>query len=167
MEETFPGVSVYISCKDDYLYLLQNESKALGQTDLKENKNQFAYIRELACDMQSHPVEEFMNESSIKIEPICNSKITSKKTCVILTNSILPVRSLTGEQIQKTIAYARSKGCEPRLNEDFQSFDWVIGVENENLYLAASQGKNITLIPTGFGENLFKRMFPQGEILNL
>ena len=167
MEQKFPGVVVYICCKDDYFYLVEEQPRVLRQSELKDKKNQFAYVREITCDMQSNPIEQFMSESDIDVPIIAKNQNTSKKNCVILTNGTLPVKSLSGEQIQKIINYSKSKGCEPQLNQNYKDFDWIIGVENENLYLAASEGKNVTLIPTGFGENLFKRMFPDAEILKL
>lgn len=166
MEQTFPGVKVFIACRDDCLYLLQNEPRIITKTQLKDSKNMFGYIRELLCDMQSHPVEEFMKESDIPCGPICKPLKTNGNV-VVLTNGIIPVKPLNGNQIKEIIEYVRSQGKEPILNGDINDASWVLGVECENLYLAAAAGKRVTLIPTGFGENLFKNMFPESEIQRL
>jgi hypothetical protein len=117
--------------------------------------------------MQSHPIEEFMNESSIPCGPIRNDREFSTHSPVLLTNGISPVRSLDGKQIQAAIRHIRNVGGEPGINSPWESAGWVIGVENEQLYEAAAAGKHVTLIPTGFGENLFKKMFPGAQILVL
>lgn len=166
MEKTFPGIKVFLACKEDSIYLLEGEERIISKEQLNENKNMFAYIRELLCDMQSHPVESFMDESSIPCGPITinESKIGN---CVLLTNGIFPVKSLNSNQIKQAIKYIESKGCSVSLNSSTDNAEWIVGVENEYLYQSAANGKKITLIPTGFGENLFKRMFPNTEILHL
>lgn len=166
MEKTFPGVKVYLACRDDCMYLLAGEDRILSKTELKEHKHLFGYIRELLCDMQSHPVESFMNESDIPCGPICE-EIDADGDCVLLTNGVIPVRPLNGEQIKKAINHIRKNGCEPQINGDINRAGWVVGVECEQLYLAAAVGKRVSLIPTGFGEKLFKKMFPKSEILIL
>jgi hypothetical protein len=167
MESTFPGIKVYLACREDAAYLFKGEERIFTSEELKTNKHLLAYIRELTCDMQSHPVEEFMNESAIPCGPIRKEALSSPRCPVLLTNGISPVRSLNGKQIQEAIRYIRRIGGEPSINSPWESADWVIGVENEQLYEAAAAGKYVTLIPTGFGENLFNKMFPAGQILTL
>lgn len=167
MENTFPGVKVYLACREDSIYLLKNEERIITREELKESKNLFGYVRELLCDMQSNPVEEFMNESGITYGPLREQQISENRNCVLLTNGIQPVSSLTGNQIKAAIEYIRSTGVEPVLNEKENHYGWYVGVECEQLYEAAAEGKQITLIPTGFGENMFKKMFPGIKILNL
>lgn len=108
-----------------------------------------------------------MNESSINFDPIKVSTISNPVSCVLLTNGILPVKSLNANQIQNAINFIKSKKIEPLINTDIEHADWIVGVENENLVLAGEIGKKISLITTGFGENLFKKMFPSCEILHL
>lgn len=173
MEATFPGVKVYIACKDDFLYLLKGEARILGQSELKNNKNSFAYIRELTCDMRSHPVENFMKESDIPCGPVIESRHDKEHPTPVLIYSegLSPTKSLTPVQLEKVIQYAESKGGSlAKVNPENIGLNWarwVIGVENEKLFRAAALGMRVTLIPTGFGENLFKNMFPWAEILNV
>ena len=78
MEQKFPGVVVYICCKDDYFYLVEEQPRVLRQSELKDKKNQFAYVREITCDMQSNPIEQFMSESDIDVPIIAKNQNTSK-----------------------------------------------------------------------------------------
>jgi len=165
MEKTFPGVKVFLSARDEYMYLLKNQERIISKTQLKENRQNFSYIRELFTDMTNHPIEAFMNESDIPCGPIFSEKSSNEsQNCVLLTTCNPPVRELTGLQISNIIKFIKNCGCNPAINEKINNFDWVVSVENEFLYEAASSGKRTTLIPTGFGENLFRRMFPQAEI---
>lgn len=170
MESTFPGVQVYLACREDSAYLLKGEDRIITKEELKENKHLFGYIRELSCDMQSHPIEEFMNESAIPCGPIRAKQLPWEGGCTLLTNGVAPVRSLSGNQIKFVIEHIKKccGGTEPELNASPDAgHGWVVGVENESFYQAAVEGRRVTLIPTGFGENLFKKMFPGGQILTL
>lgn len=167
MESTFPGVKVYLSCREDSVYLFKGEERIITREELKESKHLFGYVRELLCDMQSNPVEEFMNESEIPIMPIHANQPLNNKKCVLLTNGIAPVRSLDGNQIKLAISHIQNKGYQLEINGKIDDAGWVVGVENEQFYLAATTGRAVTLIPTGFGENLFKKLFPSGQILKL
>lgn len=164
MESKFPGVKVFISCKDEFTYLFSNEPRIITKTELKDNRKQFGYIRELVCDMKSHPIEDFMNESEIPCGPVEVVNKPDSNKCVILTNGVLPTKTLTAEQIKKAIKYAENKGFIPEINTSIDGAKYVIGVENEQLYEAAVKGSQVCLISTGLGENLFKKMFPDNEI---
>ena len=167
MESTFPGIQVYLSCRDEHMYLLKGEEKIISRTDLKESKNKFAYIREIYCDLIKHPVESFMLESDIPIKTEYKLQIKEPASCVLLTNCTPPVKTLTGNQIKQIIEIMQSKNLVPAINKPVSDFDLVIGVESEELYEAGALGKQLILIPTGFGENLFKSMFPWAEILKM
>lgn len=167
MEKTFPGVKVFLACRDEHLYLLEGEERIISKSELSEKKHCFGYVRELLCDMESHPVEEFMKESDIPYEKIQTQKTKATGKCALLTNGITPVACLTAKQIQLAIDYIQKKGCEYEINGSIDSANWVMGVENEDLYLAAAQGKYTVLIPTGYGENVFLKMFTNVEIAKL
>ena len=154
MEKTFPGIKVYLSCKNNYMYLLKDEQRIIQFEELDKNRNLFGYIRTIKNENNTHPIENFMLESDIEVLPIKTNTNTSNKKCVILSNGIEPVRSLTGDQIKKLYEKLESKGFDVFLNVDFSDAGLVVGVENENLYLAAESGISTNLIATGFGENL-------------
>jgi hypothetical protein len=84
-----------------------------------------------------------------------------------LTQSNQPTKQLTSYQLQKITEHVEKFHIDIQINKPPESFDWIIGVENELLYDQAAKGKKVTLIPTGVGENLFKNMFPDAEILKI
>lgn len=167
MEKQLPGIKVFIACRNDSTYLLRGEERILSKEELQDRKTEFAYIRELTCDMESHPIENFMKESNLPCGPIATPVVDLVRHCVLLTNGILPTKTLSAAQIQKAIQHIQSKGYEPEINGSIDGAGWVVGVENEYLFQAAAAGKKTTLIPTGFGTELFKSMFPTGELLPL
>ena len=167
MEKTFPGIMVYLSCRDEHMYLLKNEERIISRNSLKENKNNFAYIREIYCNLIQHPIESFMNESDIKINTNLNKIVGIPSSCVLLTTCVPPVKPLTSTQINKIIDYLSKKGLKPAINQPIDEFDLVVGVECDQLYEAGAKNKDLILIPTGFGENLFKSMFPWAQIIKI
>lgn len=164
MEKEFPGVKIYLSCREDHVYLLQNEDRIITKNELKDNNHLFGYVRELLCNMISHPIEEFMNESKIPYGPIKIKNNLINDKCVLLTKGIVPIKSLTTSQIDQII---KKIGHKPEINGSIHDAGWIISVENEHLYESAIAGKRVTLISTGFGDNLFKNMFPKSEIWTL
>lgn len=170
MERTFPGVQVYLACKDELLNtLLKNEERTLGREDLRTRRKDFAYVRELVCDGQSHPVEEFMRESGMPLGPVPNKGWPRDGfgNCVIYPQAFFPSKSLTDEQIRKIMDMARKQEYEPRVNGPIEDAEWVIGPENEQVFEAAAQGYKTTLVATGIGENLFKSMFPHNGVVRI
>lgn len=167
MESTFPGIQVYLSCRDEHMYLLKDQEKTICKTDLKDAKNKFAYIREIYCDLTKHPVESFMNESDIPIKTNCLPKVEKPSSSVLITRCVPPVKNLTHKQIKEILEILKNRHLVPAINKPIDQYDLVVGVESEEIYEAAALGKQIILIPTGFGENLFKSMFPWIEIMKL
>ena len=167
MESKFPGIQVYIACKDHLIYLLQEEKNILTHSELSDRRNYFGYIRQMSTDFYVHSVEEFMKESEVPCGPIPQKKSESNGKCVLLTQGIAPTKSLSASQIEKAKKYIHSKKFSIEIDVDIKDASWVVGVESEKLFLAIDQGKKCTLIKSGVGENLFKSMFPYFEILNL
>lgn len=143
------------------MYLLENEQRICSQS--KFDKNNYAYSREITNSIEKHPIEELMEESEIPCGPIILEKKEKKlKKTAIFTNGQFPTRSLNHKQISNVIKNIKSEYIiNPKSLEEFDS---VIGVENEYLYKAASLGLDTTLVPTGNGENLFAKMFPNNQI---
>ena len=165
IESTYKGLRIYLCSRDEYTYLFNDEPRILSKSMLQESKNQFAYIREISCNGLTHPVEELMFESEIPCGPICKST-KSYGNAVLLTKANPPAKSLSFLQTQKAIDFIKSKVNVVDIDQKIDNYDWVIGVENENLYEAAANGKKVSLISTGIGKNLFKMMFPEAEILD-
>lgn len=147
------------------MYLLENEQRICSKTNLEDYKRNFAYIREIKDDINKHPIEHLMEESDIPCGPIViekRKKILNKTA--VLTNGYFPTRSLNSKQINNIIKNISNEFVINPTNKWYDDFDCVIGVENEQLYQAAALGIDTILVPTGNGENLFLKMFPNNQI---
>jgi hypothetical protein len=170
IEITYLGLKIYLCCRDDFIYLLENEERICSQTNLEVQKRNFACVREITNSLEYHPVEQLMKESEIDCGPIIlEKKEKNLNKTAILTNGYFPTRSLTSKQIKNIInSISTEYEINPTNSKNWHLyFDSVIGVENEHLYKAASLGLDTTLIPTGNGENLFIKMFPNNQIKRL
>lgn len=167
MMENFPNIDIFLSFKDEAMYLVENEHRIITKKELKESRGNFGYVREIICDMKSNPIYDFMKESDLKCGPLATVANTSNQKCTLLTTGIFPVKCLDEKQIEKVKEIVKNKGFQLEINSNIQDSSWVIGVESESLYLAASMNKMVTLIPTGFGENLFIEMFPFCNIIKI
>jgi len=164
MEKTYPGIQVYLACKPSALEWLEGEENVVTGTI---NHREFGYFRELRCDMRSHPVEAFMKESNIHCGPVRAIPIASPtKRGVIIQNGMLPTRSMSMDQILACRKFLFSKSCTIEMDGDIENADIVVGVESPKLFQAGANGTQVALVPTGFGENLFKSMYPRGTVLN-
>lgn len=159
MEATFPGVLVYIAHKESASHIFKNCERTITKEQLESSRDQFAYVRELACDMSEHPVESFMRESEIPY-PLQIIRPNQGHT-VLITKGSLPTKSLSQEQIES----AKKMAPGAVIDGPIQDAGWVIGVESEQLFEAGAAGIRTTLIKTGIGENIYKRMFPAGEVM--
>lgn len=157
IEKIYPGIEIYLVCKDDAFYLLENEPKTLTRSEYV--KERYGYTRELFCDMHTHPVEELLKESNIPKLLLRTEQKKGGNFCAIYPFGAAPTKSLNREQIEKVEKYVVSKNMKPQINGDLESAAWVIGVENEFTALAPTKGIKTTLIPTGIGENLYKSLY--------
>ena len=164
IEKTLPGLQMYIACNDNVFQLLQGEERVLTKSQLSNYDRSFAYIRELRCDMTSHPVEKLMKESDIPLSIKAINQDGSKE-CFIVKEGNLPTKSLTEAQVEEAKRYAAQQGY--ILSNNINLAGWVIGVESEALFQAAANGIKTTLIPTGLGTLLYKNMFFCGEVLKI
>jgi hypothetical protein len=168
IENQFKGIKLFLACRDDFMPSLTGISNVVKQSEIGKIKTQFAYIRELTTDLIKHPVLELLLESKIEIPsnafPVCR---TGNKCVIITKGNCPPTSPLTQIQIQKAIALAASKGYEAMIDKEIEDASWVIGVESDNLYQAGIWGAKTSLIPTGIGTELYKKMFPAGTILCL
>ena len=164
IEETFPGLQVYIACKPEAFYILNKEKNIVyGQF----NKEDYAYVRELNCDMKTHPVEELMTESNIEF-PIFNTSRNNLGNCMIYTKGNLPTKNMTEKDVAYCVDLADKRGWKHSIDKEITDETWIISVENEKLFEYGATGKYaLTLVNKGIGENIFKKLFPVHEILNL
>lgn len=166
IEKELPGIRLYIACKNNLSHLRKHFSTNRLILAQEINRSNFAYVRELKFDFQTHPVETILKESEIKLSHLTSPtprSLTNK--CVICPTSLPPTKSIEDTQIiwEKAI----KEGYEPTLEQNITGAGWVIGVESEILYLAAAKGIRTTLIPSGIGTNFYKRLFPKNEILDI
>ncbi len=164
LEAEFPGLNLFIGCKDDKLHLLGN--KAMKITELKARKEEFAYIKELRFNGSIHPVQAFLDESKIAHYgvPVGTSVKTTK--CVIISKSQYPTMPLETAQIEKLKGMAKDRGFEPVLDENIDNAGLVMGVESPQLFEAAGRGIETALVPSGHGTRLYKGMFGNGVVLS-
>jgi hypothetical protein len=167
MEVAFPGVQVYIAHKNEANYIFTNSKNCLNLDELESSRDNFAYIREIVCDMESHPIENFMLESDIPCGPISTPAMPKSNRCVLLSNGMMPTTSLTKSQVKDIQLLVENEGFLVDIDGDVTNAECVIGVECEQLFEAAAKGSKVTLVSTGVGEGLFKKMFPKGVVLKI
>jgi hypothetical protein len=186
IEKQLPGIKIFITCKDSFMYLLEGEDKVFPISILKERKYDFAYIREIQFK-DKHPIHEFMLESDLKIEPICIDSCEERGLALICPESLPPTISLKEKDVVYLKTLLLQQGYSPMvLGSDIHSIlpittrpygkdklkyieeaKVIVGVENEYLFLGASMGKGTWLIPTGKGSELYQKMFPAGKLIKI
>jgi hypothetical protein len=184
IESKFPELKLFICCNDELYYLLHQEENILKHSEIKNQKNKFAYIREIKTTMHGHAIYELLKESNLNFNVSICPKKENNRICYICPDGGLPTNSL--HDVSKYRALAMMKGYHVQvLGSDLHrgsckvdkcpvgqhklelinSADWIIGVENEYLYEAASRGIKTSLCPSGVGTNLYKLLFPNNEII--
>lgn len=187
IEKQLPGLKLWIGCRDEFGYLLAGESQVVFQSEMEKRKNEFAYIREIRNNATSHSILDLMVQSEIKIEPI-PKKIgdVSEKICLICPEGIEPTKSMSEASLDIAAHEAARLGYTPIVvgsdvhhsikkihlrpqGEDkikyAKAAGWIVGVENEYLFLGASSSIKITLVESGIGTSLFKKLFPYTEVI--
>lgn len=164
LEKNFPGLNIHICCKDENLDLLK-DTRSLTMSELRLVKNKFAHVYEFLTGNEVHPIEELLDNCEIEEYKIKVPEIDHTTKCVISPIGSYPTRNLTKDQIKKLKNIAVNKGYV--IGEGIEGAGWVIGVENVDLFEAAAKGIKTTLVKTGTGHNLYKKMFPQGEIISI
>jgi hypothetical protein len=186
IKKVYPHLRIFISCRDEIMYLLEEESDIIGFSEIHNKKNDFAYIRELTTSIEPpHALETIILESLPNFVPEKLIPHTLSHRCLVCPDGAFPTQSYF--DTNKICNYVESKGYKPtvvgsdihpgpsqveirpgcdklRLLDDT---DWVIGVENEFIFEAIRRGIRTTLLPSGIGSNLYKLICPRGEILTL
>lgn len=167
IEKELPGIELWIAHKNEVSYLVKDYNKTISITKLQNNKRNFAYIRNLKCNMRDHPIMELIEESEILLSSLVVPKSPRTTKCIICPKGFLPTRSMSPKIIEKIISHCVVKGYDVEIGTDIEGAGWVVGVENEQLFLAAFRGIKTSLIPTGIGTDFYKKLFSQGEILEV
>ena len=180
IEEQLPGLRFWISCCSSFKYLIENKDVVFSG-DFK--KEQFAYVREVRNDSNYHSIIKLIEESDLHIHPIKVNKKTTKGTCLICPEGISPTKPMTNINYFKEkalkegyhpmvlgsdIHYSLNLDLRPKGEEKIKHISeasWIIGVENEYTLLGATKGIRTTLVKTGIGHTLFKRLVPDIELV--
>lgn len=153
IEQQFPGLELWLAYKPAAYYLLENEPRIIEREAI--DPNNFAYIRELTCNMKDHPIASLCEESDIDYGNFGHNSDQSVEFQLSSQGS-LPTKSLSKEQINK---------IRSQFGQDTPNANWIIGVENEQTVQAMLDGKKVTLVNTGIGAKFYKKMFPQINVL--
>lgn len=166
IEAALPGLELCLCCKDTVSYLVQGQERIVFLSQMPSLKKHFAHLRTLACNMVVHPVEELLKESDIPIPELQITPNSPTRLCIIYPEGTSPTQSLSPPMVEKVKAICEREGYTVQIGGNLLSAGWVVGVENESLFMAAHQGIRTSLVPTGLGTNLYKRLF-KGEIIAL
>jgi len=159
IQKALPNLEIDVFCKDEV-------AKTIGAKPLSYfEKNKYGFTYEITYNLDSHSIEDLLKESNISYGPVDVPNIDNNTLYAICPYASLPSKSLNNIQIQKIKEVAEKEKY--TFTENTLNAGWIIGPENYELFLAASKGVRTSLVPTGYGENLYKTMFPNGEILIL
>ena len=167
LEDAFPGVNLYLGCKDESYKWFEGEKRIVKLSQLKEMKPNFAHVSEIKFNMKDHPIERLLAQSGLKQYVICEKAEIPTQKCVIITKSTFPTKPLEEKQVMALKRIAAQQGVQAEVDTDVKNAGMVMGVESGGLFQAASEGISTTLVPTGLGTRLYKSMFPQGRILEI
>lgn len=164
LEQQFPGLNICLGCRDDKIHLLKG-CDVLALSRIKVDRIQFAHIRELAFNGQTHPVEDLLRESGITY-PVIRTDVVCRTTnfAVLVTKGNYPTKSLEKSQIEQLKGWATNQKYDLGWDCSIDEASLVIGVESVQIFEAAARGIRTVLIPTGVGTLLYQRLFPNHEV---
>lgn len=165
IEQQVQPVKLFIACNDDIFAKFSNHERLIPRSQLIGNERMFGYVRELRCNLTDHPVELFLTESGIDPNLGVVEEQTDGGLCVILPHGNSPTKSLTDQEIRNISINVDKLGYAVKVGGDPQTADWVVGVECDDLFWVAAKGKHCTLVDTGIGAGLFKKMFPWADVI--
>jgi hypothetical protein len=163
MERAFPGLSIYLGASDLNVHHLGSD-RVLRLSELKIRKPEFAHIKELRFNGVDHPIAVFLKECGITDCVVCDRVQESTSLCVIVSQGGHPTKSLTSRQMELLVKRGKSEGYDIQIGGDASNAGWVMGVESQEIFEAAGRGAKTLLVPTGLGADLYKKMYPFGEI---
>lgn len=136
----------------------------------------FGWVKRFLTDPNdTHPILKFIQGSRLSFPSL---PVGVGETCFVCPDAAYPSRSLSTEQVKRIRGTCAVVGSDlhPSYSEvDYRpsgadkikilsNANWVVGSENEYVFLAAAMGIRTTLIPTGPGTDLFRTLFPHGEV---
>lgn len=167
IQNKFNGINLYFGCKDEKIHLLGNQP-VMKSTEIKAKRKDFAQIKTIEFNGETHPIEDLLIESGIiNFEINVPEILEHSDKMMITTHGNYPTTPLTQKQINLLKKIGNKAGYSVEVNTDWRDAGWVAGVESVGLFEAAGSGIKTTLVNTGIGKRLYKFMFPQGEIIEL
>ena len=166
-ESQLPGLRIYIGSKEHLCRGEYSISEPEAFQMVREPwGTQFGHIKEIRCDMKSHPVKQFFDESGIKIVPTGHKPDTENRLVKLCPFGVSPTRSLTEEETKRlTTQYAR-QGYVVREECDWKDAGMVVGVECSDVWASALAGKMTHLCDTGLGADFFRVISPWGRVIS-
>jgi len=158
IKKEFEGLNIKVILREEYC------EKYNGVSMKTINPKEIGFIHEIKCDMKSHPLEDFFQNANIKIPSFCfkEYKNNDSKKCVITTNGLPPNKKINYKKLENKF---KNMGFTVFENGGFEDAGLVVGMETEDFYEASFNGIKTILIPSGVGENFFKKLFPNNQIL--
>lgn len=156
VEKVFPGLSVWLACRDDGLRWFRGEDRVVSLSRLKASRHGFGKVFELGSRPGVNPVEALLAESGVPVEV----KVTPRRTgghCLI-------VPPLAAGMAKKVMDTASARGYRSVFGDDLGGAGWVVGEECAKVYEAAASGIATSLV-SGGGASIFPKMFPGYEVL--
>lgn len=157
IERQLPGIQIYLCFKQELSYLTTGYDRILFNKEIEEKKKEFAHIRILKCNMIDHPVMKLFTESNLILPKFHFSSTTRK--CIIYPKGCIPTHSLSPDVVNSIKSYCSDQGYTVQTEGNMDGAGWVVGVENEQIYLAGFKGVKTSLVPTGIGTEFYKQLF--------
>lgn len=167
LEDKYPGLKLFIGCKDLHFHVIQGYNHTLKESELRGTRLAFGHIRVIESNGEAHPIERLLNENGLQPSLTAPPPPVRTTKCLIIPRGNFPVGPLTQRQKDTLIRIAKAEGYEPEESQDVENAGLVMGVESYSLILAASKGIETRLVPTGTGTRLYRSLFENGKILNI
>lgn len=166
-ESQLPGLRIYVGSRE---HLCHGEY-SVGETAVHQMVRepwgtQFGHIKEIRCDMKSHPVKQFFDDSKIKIVPTGHKPDNENRLVKLCDIGNSPTRSLTENETAKLIQKYQDQGYVVKKECDWKSAGLIVGVESVPLWEAVLAGKTVHLCNTGLGTDFFRVICPWGLVIS-
>lgn len=182
IREYSPELDVTLCVRDEFIQLIRGGAVPYSRWD--EIKDDFLYVKQVKTNPNGeHPIWSFVKDTPLVFDR--KEPTDTGRLCLVCPDAAYPSKSLTPDQCKRLVRLVAAGGCQPViLGSDLhpshpspdrvpsgsdkhtyiEDASWVVGAENEYVFMAAAAGVKTTLIPTGPGTELFRTMFPHGEV---
>lgn len=156
-QKKFPNINIFISCVTEIADSI-NEDNVINANNFKNYF--FLKTEEICFDMVNNPILKIMQDSKIEINQATSLPLVGK-TCAIINKTKNPFKSYN--DLPKLESYlSKNWNVVP-----IEQAEVLFAVECEELYKWAYLGKQTVLINTENNQEIYKKLFPKNEILNI